>query len=116
VRKFLDENAPMEEVRRVAESKHESFDRELWDRMAELGWLGLALPEEHGGAVLVTAETVRAAEAAHQLTTEYAKQRVQFRRSGHARFANGVGWDLRGRRTSVAVVAVSWSRSSSRRK
>jgi alkylation response protein AidB-like acyl-CoA dehydrogenase len=52
VRKFLEQNAPMEEVRRIAESGDESLDRELWNRMAELGWLGLALPEEHGGAGL----------------------------------------------------------------
>jgi alkylation response protein AidB-like acyl-CoA dehydrogenase len=49
VRKFLDQNASMEEVRRIAESPDESFDRTLWQRMAELGWVGLALPEEHGG-------------------------------------------------------------------
>jgi len=48
VRKFLDQNASMEEVRRISESD-ESFDRSLWNRMAELGWLGLAVPEEHGG-------------------------------------------------------------------
>jgi alkylation response protein AidB-like acyl-CoA dehydrogenase len=52
VRKFLEQNVPMEEVRRIAESEDESFDRELWNRMAELGWLGLALPEEHGGVGL----------------------------------------------------------------
>jgi alkylation response protein AidB-like acyl-CoA dehydrogenase len=48
VRKFLDQNASMEEVRRIAESD-ESFDRSLWSRMAELGWIGLVIPEEHGG-------------------------------------------------------------------
>jgi alkylation response protein AidB-like acyl-CoA dehydrogenase len=28
------------------------FSRELWAQMAELGWLGLTIPEEHGGAGL----------------------------------------------------------------
>jgi alkylation response protein AidB-like acyl-CoA dehydrogenase len=48
VRKFLDQNAPLEEVRKIAESD-QGFDRRLWQRMAELGWVGLAVPEEHGG-------------------------------------------------------------------
>ena len=51
VRKFLGENCPLEEVRRISESS-EGFDRELWNQIAELGWLGLTIPEEHGGADL----------------------------------------------------------------
>ncbi len=50
VRKFLDENVPMAEVRRIAEGP--GFDPELHRRMAELGWLGLTLPERFGGAGL----------------------------------------------------------------
>lgn len=48
-RKFLDENAPMERVRKIVESD-DGFDRGLWRRMGEMGWIGLALPEELGGA------------------------------------------------------------------
>ena len=51
VRKFLDENCDMEEVRRLMD-KPEGFSRDLWKQMAELGWLGIAIPEEHGGAGL----------------------------------------------------------------
>jgi acyl-CoA dehydrogenase len=51
VRKFLDENCPLEEVRKISESS-EGFKRELWKQIAELGWLGLTIPEEHGGADL----------------------------------------------------------------
>jgi len=51
VRKFLDQNAPMEEVRKIVE-KDPGFSRPLWDRMAELGWVGLTMPEEHGGVGL----------------------------------------------------------------
>jgi alkylation response protein AidB-like acyl-CoA dehydrogenase len=51
VRKFLDDTCPMAEVRRIAESA-DGFSPELWKRMAELGWLGLTLPEEYGGAGL----------------------------------------------------------------
>ncbi|MBW2270532.1 MAG: acyl-CoA/acyl-ACP dehydrogenase [Deltaproteobacteria bacterium] len=51
VRKFLDRNCPLDEVRKVAETP-EGFSRQLWGRMAELGWVGLLLPEKHGGAGL----------------------------------------------------------------
>jgi alkylation response protein AidB-like acyl-CoA dehydrogenase len=49
VRKLLDERAPIARVREVAESEA-GFDREVWGHMAELGWVGLTIPEEHGGA------------------------------------------------------------------
>jgi alkylation response protein AidB-like acyl-CoA dehydrogenase len=48
VRKFLDQNASLEVVRKIVESE-EGFDRNLWDRIAELGWVGLTIPEVHGG-------------------------------------------------------------------
>ncbi|MCL4685125.1 acyl-CoA dehydrogenase family protein [Myxococcota bacterium] len=51
VRKVLDAQAPMAEVRRLAETP-EGFSRELWKQMGELGWLGLTIPEAHGGAGL----------------------------------------------------------------
>jgi alkylation response protein AidB-like acyl-CoA dehydrogenase len=34
---------------RAAEKNPARFSRPLWDRLAELGWLGLCLPETHGG-------------------------------------------------------------------
>ena len=51
VRKFLDQECPLPEVRKLAETP-EGFSRSQWERIGELGWLGLALPEEHGGAGL----------------------------------------------------------------
>ena len=50
-RKFLDQCCPMEEVRRIATTP-QGFSPELWKRIAELGWPGLAVPEEYGGAGL----------------------------------------------------------------
>ena len=50
-RDFLTEHAPMQRVREVMEGDL-SCDAELWSAMAELGWMGLALPEEYGGADL----------------------------------------------------------------
>ena len=48
VRKFLDQNCALEEVRKIAATP-EGVARPLWDRMAELGWVGLALPDRFGG-------------------------------------------------------------------
>jgi len=51
VRKFLDQNAPLDVVRKIAAGE-EGLERALWARMAELGWVGLTLPEAHGGTGL----------------------------------------------------------------
>jgi alkylation response protein AidB-like acyl-CoA dehydrogenase len=51
VRKFLDEQCPLEVVRRIAETP-EGYSREQWKQLGELGFLGLTVPEELGGAGL----------------------------------------------------------------
>jgi alkylation response protein AidB-like acyl-CoA dehydrogenase len=51
VRRFLDQNCPLDEVRKLSESS-EGFGRHFWDRMAELGWVGLTFSEAHGGVGL----------------------------------------------------------------
>ncbi len=48
-RKFLDDRCTSADLRRVFEGD-QSFDADLWRGMAELGWLGTALPEDYGGA------------------------------------------------------------------
>ena len=48
VRRFLDQNCPLEEVRKLAETE-EGFSHDYYGRAAELGWVGLTLPEIHGG-------------------------------------------------------------------
>ena len=50
-RKLLDEQCPMVEVRRLGESPL-AYSSALWKQLAELGWLGLTVPEEYGGAEL----------------------------------------------------------------
>jgi alkylation response protein AidB-like acyl-CoA dehydrogenase len=50
-RRFLEERCPPSEVRRLAESPR-GHDPALWKEIAQLGWLGLVLPEAHGGAGL----------------------------------------------------------------
>jgi alkylation response protein AidB-like acyl-CoA dehydrogenase len=51
VRKFLDQNASLEEVRKIVESP-DGYSKHLWERMAELGWVGLTIPDEYGGTGL----------------------------------------------------------------
>ena len=51
VRKFLDEQCPMEQVRRLAQEA-DGYAHAHWKQLAELGWLGLIVPEAYGGAGL----------------------------------------------------------------
>ena len=50
-RRALESRCTLEMVRRVMETPS-GYDEELWKKMAEMGWLGLAVPEEHGGSDL----------------------------------------------------------------
>ena len=47
---FIRERAPAARIRRFRDSKDElGFSRDLWSEVAELGWLGLQIPEEYDG-------------------------------------------------------------------
>jgi len=47
---FIRERAPAARIRTFRDSKDEiGFSRELWSEMAELGWLGLQIPESYDG-------------------------------------------------------------------
>ena len=48
-RRFLSENCSTKEVRAVLEGK-DTYDRKVWKGLADLGLLGIAIPEEFGGA------------------------------------------------------------------
>src|ERR1700751_3664936 len=48
-RKFLTEKCPPKAVRAVLDGKA-VYDRELWQGLAEMGFLGVAIPESYGGA------------------------------------------------------------------
>ncbi|HWL64729.1 MAG TPA: acyl-CoA dehydrogenase family protein [Actinomycetota bacterium] len=47
-RRLLAEKSGSADIRRLAEGG-ESFDPDTWKQIAELGWLGIAIPEEYGG-------------------------------------------------------------------
>ena len=48
-RKFLGEHASSSRVRRVLDGAA-PYDAELWRGMGEMGWMGTAIPDAHGGA------------------------------------------------------------------
>jgi alkylation response protein AidB-like acyl-CoA dehydrogenase len=50
-RDFLAKEAPMTYVRKMMEDEV-GFTADLWKKMADLGWMGLILPEQYGGSGL----------------------------------------------------------------
>ncbi len=48
VREFLKKECPKDKVRSLEEDE-KGYDPETWRKMAELGWVGVILPEEYGG-------------------------------------------------------------------
>ena len=48
-RDFLENECPKTHVREMMEDEM-GFSRELWKKMADVGWLGLVFPEEYGGS------------------------------------------------------------------
>src|SRR5712692_3587904 len=50
-RALLEKECPSTVVRKLMDDER-GFDPALWKKMAELGWLGLVIPEEYGGGGL----------------------------------------------------------------
>ena len=48
-RDFLDDKCPKKLVKQLEESE-KGYSPELWQEIAELGWIGLAFPEKYGGS------------------------------------------------------------------
>lgn len=59
--RFCREKSPMEKVRALIEDE-QGFDTDVWAEIGELGWLGIAIPEEYGGVGLSLTEVVPVAE------------------------------------------------------
>jgi alkylation response protein AidB-like acyl-CoA dehydrogenase len=52
-REFVAGRSSLRRIRQLRDSGDaDGFSRELWREMAALGWLGIVIPEEHGGAGL----------------------------------------------------------------
>src|SRR5580698_10378228 len=56
-RGLLEKECPSTLVRRLMEDAN-GHDTGLWQKLADLGWLGLVIPEEHGGAGLAYVDLV----------------------------------------------------------
>jgi alkylation response protein AidB-like acyl-CoA dehydrogenase len=49
-REFLKSNAPVEALRQLRDSRDErGYSTQLWQKMAELGWASVILPDQYGG-------------------------------------------------------------------
>ncbi len=61
---FVAERSPLSRVRELRDAGDATgFSRSLWKEMAELGWVGIPFPEEHGGAGMGLAELAVVLEA-----------------------------------------------------
>ncbi len=56
-RDFLEKECP-ESVVREMEEDEKGYSPDLWRKMAEQGWMGLIIPEEHGGTGMNLCELV----------------------------------------------------------
>ena len=61
-RKFLEQRCGPAVVRGVLNDEDRSYDEGLWKSVAEMGWLGAAIPEEYGGLGLGKVELCAIAE------------------------------------------------------
>jgi alkylation response protein AidB-like acyl-CoA dehydrogenase len=51
-RDFITDQAPVSRLRKARDAKKNGRDPELWREMAQMGWAGIIVPEEYGGAGL----------------------------------------------------------------
>ena len=50
-KRFAAERAPVAQLRKLRDQNDGvGFDRQVWKEMAQMGWAGVLVPEEHGGA------------------------------------------------------------------
>src|SRR5688572_30529182 len=50
VKRFAAERAPVSQLRKLRDDADaDGFSRKLWKEMADMGWAGVLIPEEHGG-------------------------------------------------------------------
>ena len=70
---FCRKNSPLDGVRRQIELD-DSVDAGIWAEMADLGWLGITIPEQYGGLGLSLADVVPIVESMgrHLMGSPYA--------------------------------------------
>lgn len=60
--RFCADKSPISRVRALIQDEH-GFDPAVWTEMADLGWMGIAIPEDQGGLGLELADLVPVVEA-----------------------------------------------------
>jgi alkylation response protein AidB-like acyl-CoA dehydrogenase len=61
---FVSERSPVSRMRELRDARDpDGFSRPLWKEMAELGWVGIPIPEAYGGAEMGLAELAVVLEA-----------------------------------------------------
>lgn len=61
-RRFLDSEMPVTRVRSMLEDDGPGYDPDCWRKAAALGWFGILVPEQHGGAGQSLVDAVVVAE------------------------------------------------------
>ena len=105
---FFRDKSPISVVREQLATEH-GFDPDVWQEMTSLGWLGLAVPEQHGGSGLGLAEAVTIAEpmGRHLCATPFLSTQLTIQALLHSDSAPSVEWLSRlanGEPGSVALV------------
>jgi acyl-CoA dehydrogenase len=62
-RDFCADKSPVSKVRELMQDER-GYDPTVWQEMSQLGWLGIAIPEQYGGSELGIGSVVPVAEAA----------------------------------------------------
>ena len=56
--KFMDNHCPFEFVRRMEKESDIGFCRDMWRQFAEMGWLGMIVPDQFGGMGMSLLDTI----------------------------------------------------------
>ena len=62
-RDFVRTNAPVSRLRALRDGQDMGFSPDMWQEMAQLGWAGILIPEEYGGAGMGLADLAVVLEA-----------------------------------------------------
>ena len=62
-RDFVRTNSPLSRLRALRDGQNMGFSPDMWQEMAQLGWAGILIPEEYGGAGMGLADLAVVLEA-----------------------------------------------------
>ena len=56
--RYMDKECPFDFVRKMEQDSDIGFCRDMWAQFAEMGWLGIIVPEQHDGMGMSTLDLV----------------------------------------------------------